>query len=189
MDLETYDTDVCTNGNVLTLTIRSSRTILEDELSNVKKDDEIDCSAVDKVIKEFNKSSNDLIVDYNFESINKNTIIICVLLKQAFKKFGEVQRYVNYKVTFDEKNKTTTFVLNKGEPIVTIPSGCKHAPFNKVVMTNTKADNINVSVIDVTFDDDISTYKNYNMILDYTTGMLRKIYSSVNKYISVAKNA
>lgn len=189
MDPETYDTEVCTKDKTLTLTIRSSRTILEDELAGVKKDDEIDCPMVDKVIKEFNKSSNDLIVDYNFESINKNTIIICVLLKQAFKKFGEVQRYVNYKVTFDEKNKTTTFVLNKGEPSVSIPSACKHAPFNKIVITNTKTDDINVSVINVTFDDDVSTYKNYNMILDYTTGMLKKIYSSVNKYISVAKSA
>ena len=55
------------------------------------KVDEKDLSPVfiDNYIKKMNKLSDGLIVDYNYEIVNKETIHFIALVKHIFRKFGE----------------------------------------------------------------------------------------------------
>ena len=97
MPLDNFEIDVSTTDNIITITIVSNETILDEKitvfsLQNTEEQNvDIDFQVVDKFVKEFNRVSQNAIVDYNFELKDKKSVSVCVLLKQFFSKFGEIK--------------------------------------------------------------------------------------------------
>jgi hypothetical protein len=185
--MDNYDANVSTSGKTVTITIQSNRTILDDEISLFSENDEVEITIVDKMIKEFNRISNGLIIDYNYEILDKKNITVEIFFKQCFSKFGETQRYVNYKVTYNETNKSIEAVLNKNPIGLKIPTDCDCFPFKDITITNTKVDNVNKTVITALSKKDISSYKNFNMIVDFTKKLIYNNYMNIDNYINITK--
>ena len=101
MSLNNFEILVDSNEKTIILTVKSNRTILDDELSVYDESrDEVDVLILDKLVEEFNKLANGLILDYNYEILDKKNILLKVLLKPMFSKFGETQRYLTYKINY-----------------------------------------------------------------------------------------
>ena len=185
--MDNYNAIVSTSDKTVTITIETNRTILDDEISLFNDNDEVEFTIVDKIIKEFNRISNDLIIDYNYEILDKKNITVDILFKPCFSKFGEIQRYVNYKVTYNEITKSIEAVLNKNATGLKIPTNCERFPFKDITITNTKVDNVNKTVITALSKKDISTYKNFNMIIDFTKKLIYNNYLNIDNYINITK--
>jgi len=187
--LNKFEILVDSNEKTIVLTIVSNRTILDDELSVYDESrDEVDVLILDKLVQEFNKLANGLILDYNYEILDKQNILLKVLMKPMFSKFGEVQRFVTYKINYNADKQYVT--ANKtNQPIsLKIPSSCLHAPFQKITMTNTKEGDINTTVIHVSADELVSSYKNFDMIMSFTKMLIHKNYQHIDEYIKICKS-
>lgn len=185
--MDNYNAIVSTSDKTVTITIESNRTILDDEISLFNDNDEVEFTIVDKIIKEFNRISNDLIIDYNYEILDNKNITVELLFKPCFSKFGEIQRYANYKITYNEKNKSLEAFLCKNPISLKIPANCDRFPFKDITITNTKVDNVNKTVITALSKKDISTYKNFNMIIDFTKKLIYNNYLNIDNYINITK--
>ena len=85
--LNKFEISVDSNDKIIVLTVKSNRTILDDELSVYDDSrDEVDVLILDKLVQEFNKLANGLILDYNYEILDKKNILLKVLLKPMFSK-------------------------------------------------------------------------------------------------------
>ena len=85
--LNNFEISVDSNDKIIVLTVKSNRTILDDELSVYDDSrDEVDVLILDKLVQEFNKLANGLILDYNYEILDKKNILLKVLLKPMFSK-------------------------------------------------------------------------------------------------------
>lgn len=187
--MNVYNCGVSNGDSQIVFTIDSNRTILDDELSLYNSKDEINVKIVNDLVKEFNRISNGLILDYDYRMIDKYNICLEILFKQVFSKFGEVQRYVNYKITYDEKTKSLSIVVNKGNIGLNNIRNCQQFPFERIHIINTKtSENMNQTVITAHSSSPISTYKNYKMIIDFTKRLIYDNYTNIDNYIKISKH-
>ncbi len=185
--VENYNASVSKTDKVITFTIVSDKTILDDEISMYNDKDEVDPQLIDKLVKEFNRISNGLVLDYNYKVLNgKKGVELEVLFKHVFNKFGETQKYVVYLITYDEKNKIIEAKAQTRDIGLNVRN-CQLFPFNKIVMTNTKNNDSNTTVINAYSTNDISIYKNYNMIIDFTKRLIQDNYKNIDNYIKITK--
>ena len=146
------------------------------------KVDEKDISPVfiDKYIKKMNKLSDGLIVDYNYEIINKDTIHFIALVKHIFRKFGETQKYIKATITIHEdcieitrndkiKLSLSSKISSEVEPFF--------VPYIKI--TNAVENTVNKTHIVFKTDEDISTYKNIDMFMIFIKNVINKIYTDL----------
>jgi len=192
MTLTTFETHVEVTNKTIVLTINSNETILDDKFtifSNKTEKDEgaiVNIKLIDNLVKEFNKLSKQLIVDYNYEIIDKKYIIMKVLLKHTFNKFGEKQRYINYKITYDKNTNTITCVKNSKHPIsLNIPQKCEDIPFSHITLTNNKVDDMNITIITVVSEVDVKEFENFDMILTFTKSLLHSNYNNIDNYLAI----
>lgn len=163
--------------NVVTVIIDGDAKLFDNEKC---KNDEINVSLIDKMVKEINALTNGLILDYNYEIIDEHNIVCIVLFKHYFSKFGEIQRYAKFKITHSDNGMSAS--LTNHDIKLKIPNGCEHIPFNKLELTNT---GVNKTTIELTSNHPIATYKNYNMFVDLSTKILNKCYSNVDRILTV----
>jgi len=188
MSLNNFEILVDSNEKTIVLTVKSNRTILDDELSVYDESrDEVDVLILDKLVQEFNKLANGLVLDYNYEILDKKNLLLKVLLKPMFSKFGETQRYLTYKINYNDKSQVVVAAKTSQSISLKIPSSCEHVPFPKITMTNTKEGDVNTTVITVSADDLISSYKNYDMIMTFTKMLIHKNYQHIDEYIKICK--
>jgi len=192
MTLSTFETHVEVTDKTIVLTINSNETILDDKFTifsnkTEKHEDAIvNIKLIDNLVKEFNKLSKQLIVDYNYEIIDKKYIIMKVLLKHTFNKFGEKQRYINYKITYDKNTNTITCVKNSKHPIsLNIPQKCEDIPFSSIIITNNKVDDMNTTIITVVSEVDVKEFENFDMILTFTKSLLHSNYNNIDNYLAI----
>jgi len=192
MTLSRFETHVEVTNKTIVLTINSNETILDDKFtifSNKTEKDEgaiVNIKLIDNLVKEFNKLSKQLIVDYNYEIIDKKYIIMKVLLKHTFNKFGEKQRYINYKITYDKNTNTITCVKNSKHPIsLNIPQKCEDIPFSSITITNNKVDDMNTTIITVVSEVDVKEFENFDMILTFTKSLLHSNYNNIDNYLAI----
>ena len=192
MTLSIFETHVDVNDKTIVLTINSNETILDDKFaifSNKTENDDagvVNINLIDNLVKEFNKLSKQLVVDYNYEIIDKKYIVMKVLLKHIFNKFGEKQRYINYKITYDKNTNTITCVKNTKHHIgLDIPQKCEDVPFNSITITNNKVDDMNTTIITVDSDVDIKKFENFDMILTFTKTLLHSNYNNIDNYLEI----
>lgn len=193
MPLDNFEIDVSTTDNIITITIVSNETILDEKitvfsLQNTEEQNvDIDFQVVDKFVKEFNRVSQNAIVDYNFELKDKKSVSVCVLLKQFFSKFGEKQRYLCYKATYNEEEKSVTLTRTKQKLDVKCPSSSESSPFNQIVLKNDKTpDGLNKTTVVVTADTIIDDYTNFDLIMTFTKKMLYENYNNLENYIKLS---
>ena len=187
--MNNYNCSSTQSDTTVTFTIDSNKTILDDEISMYNENDEVDVVIVDKLVKEFNRVSNGLIQDYNYQVIDKKNIHIEILFKHVFSKFGEIQRYINYKLTYNEQAKSLEIVLNNGNIGLSNIRNCQQFPFDKLQLSNTKmADGMNKTIIVAYSNAPISTYKNYKMIVDYAKRLIYDNYVNIENYVAITKN-
>lgn len=187
--VETYNASVSKADKVITFTIVSDKTILDDEISMYNEKDEVDPQIIDKLVKEFNRISNGLILDYNYKVLNgKKGAELEILFKHVFNKFGETQKYVVYLVTYDEKNKIVELKAQTRDIGLNVRN-CQVFPFNKIHIVNTKEGENNTTVINAYSVNDISTYKNYNMVIDFTKKLIHENYKNIENYVKITKNS
>jgi hypothetical protein len=184
-----YTSTATHKDKVLTFVIDSSRTILDDEISLYDENDEVDVKIVDKMVKEFNRISNGLIVDYNYQVIDKRNIHLEILFKHVFNKFGEVQRYVNYNLKYDDKTQILEATIHKKDVGLNNVRNCQEFPFSKIQITNTKIDTMNKTVVTATANNDISSYKNHKMIIDFAKRLIYDNYVNIDNYIKLSKRS
>ena len=182
-----YDSTVSHKDNVITFVINSNKTILDDEISLYNDDDEINLGVVNNLVTEFNRISNGLILDYNYTVIDKQNINLEILFKHVFNKFGEVQRYINYSIVFDKDTKTLEISLKKKNIGLKNINKCQQFPFSRIQITNTKINNLNKTVITAYADNDIYTYKNHKMIIDFVRRSIYDNYLNIDNYIQISK--
>ncbi len=188
MALNNFEILVDSSEKTIVLTVKSNKTILDDELSVYDESrDEVDVLILDKLVQEFNKLANGLILDYNYEILDKKNILLKVLLKPMFSKFGEAQRYLTYKINYNDQTQVVVAAKTNQSISLKIPSTCEHVPFPKITMTNTKDGLINTTVITVSADELISSYKNYDMIMTFTKMLIHKNYQHIDEYINICK--
>jgi len=189
MSLNNFEILVDSSEKTIVLTVKSNKTILDDELSVYDESrDEVDVLILDKLVQEFNKLANGLILDYNYEILDKKNILLKVLLKPMFSKFGEAQRYLTYKINYNDQTQVVVAAKTNQAISLKIPSNCEHVPFPKITMTNKKEGDINTTVITVSADDLISSYKNYDMIMTFTKMLIHKNYQHIDEYIKICKS-
>ena len=192
MTLSTFETHVEVTNKTIVLNINSNETILDDKFTifsnKTEKDDDaiVNIKLIDNLVKEFNKLSKQLIVDYNYEIIDKKFIIMKVLLKHTFNKFGEKQRYINYKITHDKNTNTITCVKNSKHPIsFNIPQKCEDIPFSSITITNNKVDDMNTTIITVVSEVEVKDFENFDMILTFTKLLLHSNYNNIDNYLAI----
>lgn len=187
MDDIIYNNSVSVKDKVITFTIKSNKTILDDRIIN---NEDIDINIVDKIIKEFNRISNGLIVDYNYQIIDSNkktkTFNVEILFKHVFSKFGESQQYVNYILIYDIKNKLLNITLNEKIKSSINVNNCHPFPFNKIQINTIKIGETDTTTINAYSNNNINTYKNYNMILDFTKKLIYANYLNIDNYINIS---
>lgn len=183
-----YNASVSKTERVITFTIVSDKTILDDEITMFNDKDEIDTLIIDKLVKEFNRISNGMILDYTYKVLNKNSgIELEILFKHVFNKFGETQKYITCLVTYDDKNKIVEATMqNKKSELQNIQK-CQVLPFSKINIANTNNNDINTTIINAYSNNDINTYKNYNMIIDFTQKLIHENYKNIDNYVKIAK--
>ena len=190
INVETID------DNTIIMTIQSNKTILDDKLTVFSLDnDEIDFKIVDNLVAEFNRVSNKLVSDYNYELVNKKCLVMKVVMKHMFKKFGEAQRWVNYAITCEKRNpnnemdKTIVCMNNNNKQYkitLNTPIQSIQAPFNRIEITNTKiVDDVNTTVIRITTNDPVSSYKNFDMIITFTKLLIHNNYKNIENYVNI----
>lgn len=165
--------------NVVTITIASDAKLFDNEK---RKNDEINVLLIDKMVKEINALSNGLILDYNYEIIDEHNIICMVLFKHYFSKFGEIQRYAKFKIT--RRDNSLSMSLTNHDMKLKIPNGCEHIPFTQLYIENARLGDANKTTINLTSNNQIATYKNYNMFVDLSTKILNKCYSNVDHILT-----
>ena len=192
MTLSTFETHVEVTDKTIVLTINSNETILDDKFTifsnKTEKDDDaiVNIKLIDNLVKEFNKLSKQLIVDYNYEIVDKKFIIMKVLLKHTFNKFGEKQRYINYKITHNKNTNTITCVKNSKHPIsLNIPQKCEDMPFSSITITNNKVDDMNTTIITVVSEVEVKEFENFDMILTFTKALLHSNYNNIDNYLAI----
>lgn len=187
--VENYNASVSKTEDVITFTIVSDKTILDDEISLYNDKDEVDPQIIDNLVKEFNRISNGLILDYNYKVLNnKKGVELEMLFKHVFNKFGETQKYVVYLITYNEKNKIIEAKAQTRDIGLSVRN-CQIFPFNKIVVTNTKQDDKNTTIINAYSTNNISTYKNYNMVIDFTKKLIHENYKNIDNYIKITKQS
>jgi hypothetical protein len=185
--IENYNAIVSKTEKVITFTIESNKTILDDEISMYNDKDEVDPLIIDKLVKEFNRISNGLIVDYNYKVLNnKKGAELEILFKHVFSKFGETQKYVVFFITYDEKNKIVE-AKSQTRDIGLNVRNCQLFPFNRIHITNAKHGDKNTTVINAYSVNDLSIYKNYNMIIDFTKKLIHENYKNIENYVKITK--
>jgi hypothetical protein len=183
-----YNASVAKTDKVVTFTIVSDKTILDDEITMFNDKDEIDTLIIDKLVKEFNRISNGMIIDYNYKVLNKNSgIELEILLKHVFNKFGETQKYVTCLVTYDNKNKIVEATIQNKKSGLQNIQNCHPIPFSKITVNNTNNNDVNTTIINAYSNNDLNTYKNYNMIVDFTQKLIAENYKNIDNYVKIAK--
>jgi hypothetical protein len=162
-------------------TINTNTKDVENIIKKQKKVEEVSPSFINDAVNKFNKLSSDLIIDYNYEIIDKDHIHFVILFKQILSKLGETQKYVKCMITLSD-NKVTIVKNDKIKLSLKIPKTAEPIFINNVEITNNvnETDGINNTTINFTTDKDKSEYKNFDLLFIFINKVLNKIYTNYN---------
>ena len=136
-------------------------------------------SSIKKYINKFNKLSNDLILDYNYELINPDNINIIILFKHMFSKMNESQKYFKAKILinkdFIEIHKDNKIKLN-----CNIPKTAEELFINYIRIENKICDNKNLTTINFHTDDNIENYKNFDLLSVYIKKTINQFMKNID---------
>ena len=168
----------CKNHSI---TINTNVNDIENMMKKQKKIEEVSPSFINDAVNQFNKLSGDLILDYNYEIIDKEHIHFVILFKQILSKLGETQKYVKCMITLSD-NKVTIIKNDKIKLSLKIPKTAEPIFINNVVITNNVNENEsnNNTTIHFTTDKDKSEYKNFDLMFIFINKVLNKIYTNYN---------
>jgi hypothetical protein len=133
-------------------------------------------SSIKKYISKFNKSSNDLILDYNYEVINPENINIIILFKHILSKMNESQKYFKAKLSINKENEVIEMYKDSKIKLdLNIPKTAEELFINYIKIENKVCENKNVTTINFHTDDNIENYKNFELLSVYIKNTLNQI--------------
>lgn len=156
---------------IISSNVNVSNNIIE---KNKLDQEKLNPSSIAKFINKFNKLSNNLILDYNYELINPENINIVILFKHMFSKMNESQKYFKAKVLinndFIEIHKDNKIKLN-----CNIPKTTEELFINYIRIENKVCDNKNLTTINFHTDDNIENYKNFDLLSVYIKKIINQL--------------
>ena len=135
---------------------------------------------INNYIDKFNTVSENLIIDYNYEIIDKKTIHVIILMKHIFSKLQETQKYFkavinisDNEITITRNDKIKLQLSNK------LSSKIEPLYINYIKITNAIDNTNNVTTVNFITDDDISNYKNFDLLFIFVKKLLNKLIDNV----------
>ena len=162
------------------LTINTNTKNIETIIKKQKKVDDINPSFINDAVNKFNKLSDDLIVDYNYEIIDKEHVHFFILFKQILSKLGETQKYIKCMVTILD-NKVSIVKNDKIKLSLKIPKTAELIFIDNIEITNNINDGNNNTITNFTTDKDTNEYKNFDLLYIFIKKLIIKIYNNYNK--------
>jgi len=143
-----------------------------------KCDTELTPSIIKQRMIEFNTLSNNLIIDYDYELINKSSKLnIEIVFKHIFNKLGEEQQFFRGVCSLND-NSIEIVKNNNIKLSCKIPSNAKDFYVNYIKMTNEIQNDDNLTVINFDTDDDVNNYKNFEFLFIFIKKIINKVYCS-----------
>ena len=137
---------------------------------------------INNYIEKINKMTDNIVVDYNYEIIDKTKINFIVLLKHIFKKFGEPQKYFKGTMFIHENH----IEIKRNDKIKLslsskLSSSIELLYIHSMKVTNSiEEDGIhNATKVEFQTDDDIANYKNFDVIYLFIKKLINKIYIDI----------
>ena len=148
---------------------------------NKLDEENLNPSSIKKYITKFNKVSNNLILDYNYEIINPENIHVVILFKHILSKMNEPQKYLRAKVTIDKESEIIHIHKdNKIKLNLSIPKTAEELFINYIKIENKVCDNKNVTTVNFHTDDNIENYKNFELLSVYLKKIINQIMKSID---------
>jgi len=147
-------------------------------LTSKKYDKELTPLIIKQKMKEFNTLSNNLIIDYDYEIIDRSsTLNIEIVFKHIFNKLDEEQRF--FRGTCSLNDNSIEIIRNDNIKLsCKIPSNAKDIYINYIKITNEVKNDNSLTVVNFVTDDDVKNYKNFELLFVFIKKILNKVYCS-----------
>ena len=135
---------------------------------------------VEQKVNEFNDVSKDLVVDYHYTRVDKNTLTVQILLKPLFTKLGETQKYAHFCISRESDDVFYCERIPTKPLDINIPTGVESIPVRSIRATKLDVDATPCIQVNVTLLAQASTYKNVNVIVGFVKKLTQTLYEHVS---------
>jgi hypothetical protein len=131
---------------------------------------------VEQKVNEFNDVSKDLILEYHYTRIDKNTLTIQLLFKPLFTKLGESQTYAHFRVRREGDHSFHLERLKDKPSDLNLPAGVEPIPVQTIQVARVDADGVPRIQIKIQLLAQVETYKNHRVIIGFVKKLMQSLY-------------
>ena len=135
---------------------------------------------VEQKVSAFNDVSKDLIVEYHYTRVDKNTLTIQALFKPLFTKLGESQKYAHFRIDRDSDRTFKCERLSEKPQDINVRDGIGPIPVRSVRVSQMDHESVPYLQVEVRLNESASSYKNINVVVGFVKKLMQSVYEHVS---------